>query len=148
MINLGSGTIESDDGKLRIYRGMWLSELLYSCVENNIIAKPRKDLPFLFQILPQYIDKHQCVIRALCENWSDVNGIISQVHISLYHDYGHQPTWDDWTREGMEQDKRDHDNWLQKVYRLKPWTTFKWGTIRSVLDTKGGSSFIAIDYNN
>jgi len=55
------------------------------------------------------------------------------------------PSWDNWNENEELTNQRKFEEWLNNSLGIK--RKFDWGNISSIYDSKGGSSFIRINYS-
>ena len=72
------------------------------------------------------------------------DGELVEIHLHSVTDG--ERNWTKYSSQSETAHKLGNDNWLQKTFSKAPPYAFSWGAIESVLDQKGGMTFVLLRY--
>ncbi len=72
------------------------------------------------------------------------DNVLTEAH--LHSVAANEKNWTAYSSQTEAAHKLDNDSWLQKTLGAAPPYAFSWGSIESVLDQKGGMTFVLLRY--
>lgn len=138
MININNGEIKFNKFILKPYMKL---NLLTSCLQDKDIVSIDKTERINIYLSPQKAGENYFVIRLFFEKGRlELTDLIVSIQ-----DNDLIPSWKDWSEERELKRKYANDMWLKKELGSLPYD-FCWGRIKSVYNSKEGSSYVMIIY--